>query len=73
MAPAARVDQRLHSVVNSLVADNPLAPGASEDLAIQAYCLAKMNLTAVPTDVTILSTLDGLKRRYLDPSLNFES
>ena len=47
MAPAARADQRLHSIVNSSVADNPLAPGADEETAIQAYCLAKMNLTAV--------------------------
>ena len=62
MAPAARADQRLHSIVNSLVADNPLAPGADESTAIQAYCLTKMNLIAVPTDVTILSTLDGLKK-----------
>ena len=41
MVPAARADQRLHTVVNSLVADNPLAPGTDEDLAIQAYCLTK--------------------------------
>ena len=48
--------------MHSLVADNPLAPGADEETVIQAYCLSKMNLTAAPTKVTILSTLDGLKK-----------
>ena len=62
MAPDARADRRLHSVVNSLVADNPLAPGAQEDTAIEAYCLAKLNLTGVPTEPSILSSLELLKK-----------
>ena len=61
MAPAARADKRLHSVVNSLVADNPLEPGSNEDTAIEAYCLTKMNLQGVPTDVKELNTLELLK------------
>ena len=62
MAPDARADRRLHSAVSSLVADNPLAPGTDEDDAIEAYCLAKMNLTTVPTEPTIISSLELLKK-----------
>ena len=57
MAPAARADKRLHSVTNPLVADNPLEPGSNEDTVIEAYCLAKMNLTGVPTDVKELNSI----------------
>ena len=49
LGPAERAEKRLHGVVNKLVADAPLAPGAHEDDAVDAYSLAKQGLLAKPT------------------------
>ena len=40
---------RLHSIVNRLVADNPLSPGEDEAEDVTNYCLAQLGLSPNPT------------------------
>ena len=48
---------KMNSIVQSLVADNPLAPSDNEDLEVLIYCKGQLNIVGEPTDANKLNQL----------------